>query len=422
MRVHRLPNRIVMNIGNDEAPMTCRSVMKWQASSPLISILSPRRGAADRGDVRSDVVAAGEVGRLSSLQEERGRVRSWSNAEGTKTMRPGVYGVRGHVRAFKSGDMSPHSKYQRLPRVRQLEILLALLVVCSTCALTKGASPMQLPGYKAVPVRYGPLNKMIMSVRINGQPANLLVDTGASQLILDAAAAESFGVRPSQRGLRYIRFAQVNGQDLPVGFAQNLAAGSMNFGSSPVALRSSIHSGTGSGHIDGVLGLDILRRYKTVINCRTKLVFFKVDQARQMNLSPVASSQKFTRVPLRWEENGALTVPCSIHGQFTHLLVDTGAFVTAFDQTLFKALGIASEPTRVSAHFASGAAQRISAGKLNDLKIGDFKVPPEKFGVTALPDFALRQGTTSIGGILGMDTLYICQAIIDLDNMNLFLK
>ena len=40
---------------------------------------------------------------------------------------------------------------------------------------------------------------MIMSFRINGQSANLLVDTGASQLILDAAAAESFGIKPSQR-------------------------------------------------------------------------------------------------------------------------------------------------------------------------------------------------------------------------------
>ena len=55
----------------------------------------------------------------------------------------------------------------------------------------------RLPGYRAVPVHYGPLNKMIMSVRINGQPANLLVDTGSNQLILDAEAAESFGVKPS---------------------------------------------------------------------------------------------------------------------------------------------------------------------------------------------------------------------------------
>src|SRR6266478_5068647 len=296
------------------------------------------------------------------------------------------------------------------------------IVPISIFGAARKVQPMQLSGYKAVPVHYGPLNKMIMSVNINGQRANLLVDTGANQIILNASAAESFGVRPSQRGLRYIRFTEINGQLLPVGFAQNLTAGSMNFGSSLVALRNSIHSGGGNGHIDGVLGLDILLGHKAVINCRTKVVFFKVDQTRQMNLSSVALSQKFTRIPLRREENGALTVPCSIRGKPARMLVDTGAFVTTFHEGLFTSLGIASEPTRVSARFATGAAKRMSAGRINDLKIGDFKVPPEKFGVTALPNFALRQGSTTIAGILGMDTLYICHAIIDLDNMNLFLK
>ena len=46
----------------------------------------------------------------------------------------------------------------------------------------------------------------------------------------------------------------------------------------------------------------------------------------------------------------------------------------------------------------------------------------EKFGVAPLPQFVLQQGDTKITGILGMDTLYICHAIIDLDGMNLFLK
>ena len=313
-----------------------------------------------------------------------------------------------------------------LTRCRKSGLILicALLTIApiSIFGATKNRTLPQLAGYKAVRVHYGPLNKMIMSVRINGQPANLLVDTGASQTILDTDAAESFGVKPSQRGLRYIRFTQINGQFLPVGFAQNLTAGNMNFGSSLVALRNSIHSQRETSRVDGVLGLDILLRYKAVINCRTKLVFFKVDRARQMNLSSVASSQKFTRVPLHREENGALIAPCSIHGQSAHLLVDTGAFVTTFQEALLKSLRIASEPTRVSAHFASGAAQRISAGRINDLKIGDFKVPPEKFGVTALPHFALQQGSIRISGILGIDTLYNCHAIIDLDSMNLFLK
>jgi hypothetical protein len=141
-----------------------------------------------------------------------------------------------------------------------------------------------------------------------------------------------------------------------------------------------------------------------------------------MDLSAVASSEKFRRVPLRREENGALTVFCSIQGRPAHMVVDTGAFLTTFDAGFLKTLGLGSEPTRVSAHFSSGARQRMSASAINDLKIGNFNVPAKKFGAAALPHFALHQGATTIAGILGIDTLYDCRAIVDLDSMNLFLK
>jgi predicted aspartyl protease len=308
-------------------------------------------------------------------------------------------------------------------RVRRFRFVLAVLLIISssTLASVKG-KPTQLSGYKAVRVHYGPLNKMIMSARINGQRANLLVDTGSSQVILNAAAAASFGIKPSQGSLRYIRFTQINGQELPVGFAQNLTAGGMRFGGTLVTLRESRHSDTGGTPVDGVLGLDVLTRHKAVINCRTKLIFFKVDQSRQMDLSSVASEEKFTRIPLRKERNGALTVPCSIRGRPARLFVDTGAFLTIFHEAFLKSVGIPMEATRISAHFAPGASRKISAGQINDLKIGNFKTPPAKFGVTALPNFTLRQGNARVSGILGMDTLYDRYAIIDLDGMNLFLK
>jgi predicted aspartyl protease len=330
--------------------------------------------------------------------------------------------------------------------VRHFRIAFTLLVITSSSAFgsTKGDRSTQLSGYKAVRVHYGPLNKMIMSVRINGQPANLLVDTGSNEVILDAAAAESFGVQPSQpgsneifqdaaaaesfggqpsqRSLRYIRRSRINGQLLPVGFAQSLTAGNMSFGSVLVTLRNSSRSDDGNAHVDGVLGLDVLTRYKAVINCRTKVIFFKVDPTRQMHLSGVAASEKFTRVSMRQEENGALTAPCSIHGQPARLLVDTGSFVTIFTEPVLKSLGVGLQPTHISARFPTGTSRKVSAAQINDLKIGDFKVRPGKFGVTPSPNFAPRQGSSRMLGILGMDTLYNCHAIIDLDGMNLFLK
>jgi len=301
-------------------------------------------------------------------------------------------------------------------------VLLFLIAPLSISGAAKNRSAIQLPGYKAVRVHYGPMNKMIMPVQINGQPARLLVDTGSNQVILDAEAAESFGVRPSQRGLRYIRFTKVQGESLPVAFAQNISAGTMSFGSGLVTLRRSSRTAAVNAGFDGVLGLDILFRYKALINCRTRLVFFKVDRARTINLASVAASEKFTRIPIQREETGALTVPCSIRGQPARLLIDTGAFVTILHEGFIKSLGLAAEPTRISAQFGRGGSKRINAAKIDDLNIGAFKAPREKFGVAPLPQFALHQGRSKVAGILGMDTLYNCHAIIDLDGMNLFLK
>src|SRR5262245_34767518 len=304
----------------------------------------------------------------------------------------------------------------------RMAVLLACIVPFSIFGAAKNRLAILLPGYKAVRVHYGPMNKMIMSVRVNGQSANLLVDTGSNQLILDAEAAESFGVRPSQRGLRYIRFTQIQGELLPVGFVQNISAGSVSFGSSLVTLRRSSHADAARAGFDGVLGLDILFRHKALINCRTKLAFFKVDQAQRISLGSVAASEKFTRVPIRREKTAALTVPCSIRGQPMRLLIDTGAFVTILHEGFVKSLGLAVEPTRISAQFARGGSKKINAAKIDALNIGGFRMSPEKFGVAPLPRFALQQGDTKIAGVLGMDTLYICHAIIDLDGMNLFLK
>jgi predicted aspartyl protease len=393
--------------------------------SLLTSILSPWKGEADDKAMRFRVATQSDLGRLASSEEERRRVRSCRQR--ASRLVSGMIARSLFVIVKRAGRMPAR-------RTARMAVLLACIAPVSISGAAKNRSAMQLPGYRAVSVHYGPMNKMIMSVRINGQPANLLVDTGSNQLILDAEAAELFGVRPSQRAqalprqtfqaFRYIRYTQIGGELLPVGFAQNISAGGMNFGGSLVTLRSSNHSGNsaGAGHVDGVLGLDLLLRHKALINCRTKLVFFKVDQGRRISLGSVAASEKFTRVPIQREENGALTVRCSIRGQPTRLLVDTGAFVTILHESFATSLGLDAEPTRISAQFGRGASKRIRAARLNDFNIGLFKVPPEKFGVAPLPQFALQQGSSKIAGILGMDTLYICHAIIDLDGMNLFLK
>jgi predicted aspartyl protease len=289
------------------------------------------------------------------------------------------------------------------------------------------AAAPHLDGSVAVPVRYAPLNKMIITVSINGHAANLLVDTGASQTMLDTESAQLLGVAANQfGGRRYIGYQRFNGQLTPIAFVRNLTAGALNLGNLNVALidssgRGSFASNAGA-HIDGILAADVLLPHKAVINTRTKLVFFQPHGAPALPLASVASGEKFTKVAVRREDNGGFTVPCSIGGQSGRMFVDTGAFVTTFSEAIFKSLGVALQPAHVSARFSDGVSRQYDMGEVKDLAIGNFKVPPKKFGTASLPRFTSQGGGAPIIGILGMDLLYDCDAIIDFGSMSLFLK
>jgi len=298
----------------------------------------------------------------------------------------------------------------------------AAVLVFPICLCAKETSP-RLAGYVTAPVRYVPLNKMIVAVTINSYPANLLVDIGVNQMVLDADAAQLFDVDPAPFGRRYIGATRFNGRQSPIAWIRSLAVGGTNLGSTPVILTSeSGRASSGPTRIDGTLGADMLVRHQAVINCRTKLIYFKHDRSPPLQVAAIAAAEKFTRVPLRREQNGRFTVPFSMGGRTGRLFVDTGAFVTTFDEALLKSLGIVLQPARVSARFSDGVSRQYTMGQVNDLAIGDFHVPPGKFGAAVLPRAGLNQAGTSTSGILGMDLLYESHAIIDFGGMNLFLK
>lgn len=313
---------------------------------------------------------------------------------------------------------------------RSVAVALFAAIPFASAAPTKQGQTTSLSGYKAVRVRYTNLNQMITDVRINGFPATFSVDTGGRQTILDSRAASSFAVTPSRPafptgGLRYAGFTEINGQRYPLSYVQNFAIGDVNLGSTLVALYDSSGRHTlssGDAHIDGILGRDLLTRKKVIINCGKRLIFFKVDPSGQVQLDRFADSQNFIRVPLQKEKNGALTVSCSINGRPSRLVVDTGALITTLDESAIKSVGIALEPTAAKTRFSTGLVRPISLAQVNGLSIGNFKVPPMKLGATALPGFATKQGGTRVDGMLGLELLVICHAIIDFESLSLFVK
>ncbi len=162
-------------------------------------------------------------------------------------------------------------------------------------------APVELPFRRAYPVP-------LVRARINGEEALLAVDTGAGELLLDPSAASRLGVH----GFPGNSVAFWSGRRVSVGEAlvQRLELGGIRIERVPAQTYSmrtfSMVVNPQSPRIDGVMGVDLLRRFTPTIDYRrAKLV---------LSREPPAPQGEVHRLPLQvWGEH-ELTVWGTLNG------------------------------------------------------------------------------------------------------------
>ncbi|MDQ6623823.1 MAG: aspartyl protease family protein [Verrucomicrobiota bacterium] len=296
-----------------------------------------------------------------------------------------------------------------------------------------GATPVQLTR--------GPQNHLLIPATVNGHPASFLLDTGVDLNFLEADRAKGFGVATGGAELAS------GGRLFPRGSIAQLRLGNLSLGKSEVALYNPAQfrgpvPGRGGKAADGIIGLELLRSYGAVINCRTQQLFFQSDPARPLDLSATTKALGFTRIPIQKSARGFLSVPCNINGRNGALVIDTGAFVTVFNQAALRALDLKEAPSGLKARTAAGLVRPLELAQLDNLRIGGVAIAPQRFAVmdlfaaqkplrTYTPGVVNRieyydardfKARLDIWGLLGSELLYQHQAVIDLQGMNLFLK
>jgi predicted aspartyl protease len=298
---------------------------------------------------------------------------------------------------------------------------------------------LNLPGYVGVQMTRGRQNHLTVPMQVNGKPANFLVDTGTDVSFFEATRGPAFNIAAQPEQVRR------GGQLFPFGSIADLRAGGAVFGPTRVALyriaqlRGSV-PGPGGRPAEGVLGLDVLRRHRAVINCRTRQIFFQTDPAGRLDIGAATRGLGFARVGINEDRNGKLSVPCRLAARSGKLSLDTGSFVSGLDDDAARLLGLPTTPTRLTARSFDGRVRPVFLAQVNDLTIGGVTIAPQKLAVldvfqkgkpprafTGLNriEYRTRRDATrepELFGLLGNELLDQRRAIIDLGSMSLFLK
>jgi predicted aspartyl protease len=270
-------------------------------------------------------------------------------------------------------------------------------------------------------------NHLFVPVRINHRPAWFAVDTGAALTIVDSNRANTFGVSGGAKVIELPRQIEVNDRVVPVARIGNLQVGNEDLGAGPVALidlRAFSARFRDSGdkvQMDGILGLDILERYRAVIDCAQRRIYLQTASANSGDLLRRLSVNRLHRVPLRITSSGALEVEGHIGNQRYSFVVDTGGFATLIPTKVAAQSAITLVGRSANAKGIHSKDRPVSVAIAPQLDIGKYNLGSVIVGVTALPE-GPEDLTYPFGGLLGADFFFERNGIIDVGNRNLYFR
>jgi len=271
-------------------------------------------------------------------------------------------------------------------------------------------------------------NHLFAPVLVNRKPAWFAVDTGAALTIVDRKKAQKLGLASLGKTVELPNQIEVNDRVVPVANLQNLSLGTQSLGSGPVALidltqfRARLRTGGTAVPMDGILGLDILERYKAIIDCAQERIYMQIGSPS--DLAAVQTDirrQHLKSIPMRITRSGALEIEGSLNGKRYSFVVDTGGFTTLIPVQVASQSGIPIIHTGVNAKGIHSKTRAVWAGIAPQLSIGKYNLGTTVVGITALPP-GPEDLRYEFGGLLGADFFFEHHGIIDVGNQKLYFR
>lgn len=203
-----------------------------------------------------------------------------------------------------------------------------------------------LPSLRAV-LNVNPTGAPLVTLRINGGTAHLLLDTGAEQTTLTEAAAQRLGLSAdfaSKQTMTGVGGAISAGMVRP----DLVTAGGRPLPGVVFAVVAVTLPPVGYQQVDGLLGADMLSAYDLDIDLSQHLIF--LYDAPKCAVPTLPWKRPFVEVAAKFSRHRHLSFPITLDGKPLTAFIDTGAQLTLIDSA-------AAEKTGVTEAALSGDAQ-----------------------------------------------------------------
>jgi predicted aspartyl protease len=220
---------------------------------------------------------------------------------------------------------------------RRCDLALLLVVLASIAGLASAVAKECRPMRKAELIVTPMGNVPIVTVRINGGPADFLFDTGAERTIMSAAAAKRLGVEVHYEYARRMRSlgSAVAGGDARL---RSFDLGGMAVGNFRILVGAVSLPSVSGRPVDGLLGADFLSDFEVDLDLpHRRIILFAPPPCP---ITAPAWGGHFAAIDANRSLHDRLFFPVLLDGRPLAALIDTGAQLTTVDADSAAAVGV----------------------------------------------------------------------------------
>ena len=291
-------------------------------------------------------------------------------------------------------------------------------------------------GYTAVKLTRTPIGHLILDAMVNDVSTKLILDTGAVGTTFDITRAEKFNAELTDSD----KVATGIGGDVSIKHSviNNITISDFSLNSLTVAFLDMGHvinlfAGMGID-IDGVIGEDILLNNNAVIDYNNLILYInksKKPVLRNHELTMYVKSKDYIPIPVSRMPLGLKYIDVLVNDVSGRFILDTGASSTVMEITHAEKYGLETVRSDIQSNSNLGVgnetnATGISFATINKFSLSDVyslrNISVPLISLAHVNRRLMAEGQEEISGIIGAEIFSGGEAIIDYQNMMLYLK